>query len=223
MKRHELIIVGIMICSIFLISNISALIIDMPLKDKVIYLDAGHGGIDPGSLYKDIYEKDINLAIVLSLKEELEIRGATVHLTRENDDNLVDTSIKERKRSDLYKRVTMINKSGADMYLSIHLNSSLNTSLNGAQAFYSNINNENVEIARTMQKVFNKRINVSVKDKEITKITDLYMYKIIKVPGILIEAGFISNPSERKLLNTEEYQKKLAILISDTVVKYYNK
>ena len=109
-----------------------------------------------------------------------------------------------------------INNSNADIYLSIHLNASKSTSWQGAQAFYDDINEENKKIAETFQKYFNKYLNSNRKAKEIK---DLYMYKRIKIPGLLLEVGFISNPNERYILRQNWYQEKIAKVISNCLVE----
>ena len=157
--------------------KVDANIVEAPLLNKVIYVDPGHGGIDPGAYYKGIHEEDINLEISLKLKKNLEKMGAIVYLTRDGDYDLSNPKSSLRKRTDLYNRAQAINNSNADIYLSIHLNASKSTSWQGAQAFYDDINEENKKIAETFQKYFNKYLNSNRKAKEIK---DLYMYKRIK-------------------------------------------
>ena len=118
---------------------------NLKLIGKVIYLDPGHGGADPGTIYKDIYEKDINLEICLKLQKVLEQEGAIVYLTRYGDYDLSNNSY-SRKKSDLNNRAKIINKSGADIYISIHLNSISSSTWRGAQVFYDDINPQNKEI-----------------------------------------------------------------------------
>ena len=154
------------------------------LNGKIIYLDPGHGGIDGGSKYKDINEDDINLAIVMTLKEEMEKEGAKVYLTRSGDYDLASTT-HYRKRSDLGNRAIMINNSDCDLYLSIHLNSSLNNTWNGAQVFYDDINSKNKELADILQR--------ELGNKKSVLAHNYYMYSRIKKPGVLVELGFISN------------------------------
>lgn len=209
----------IFILLICIIDRVSAFINDVPLLGKVIYLDAGHGGIDPGAFYKDIYEEDINLSITLKLKEKLESSGATVLLTRDGDYDLSNKNASLRKRSDLANRAKLINESNADMYLSIHLNSSTNTSWKGAQVFYDDVNNENISIAKIFQEEFNKYLN---SNRNIKEIDDLYMYKNILKKGLLLEVGFISNKEERNLLITPNYQDKIVEVITNALIKYYN-
>ena len=88
-KIHILCLLPVFI-SVFGYINIKAK--ELPLLGKVIYLDAGHGGTDPGSIYKDIYEKDINLQICMKLQEELGKQGAIVYMTRYDDYDLSDVN-----------------------------------------------------------------------------------------------------------------------------------
>ena len=114
----------------------------LPLLGKIIYLDPGHGGIDGGAEYKDIYEKNINLSISLKLEEQLGKLGAIVYLTRNGDYDLSVPNTIHRKRSDLSRRSNIINSSNCDLFLSIHLNSEITGTWRGPQVFYDD-NNEN--------------------------------------------------------------------------------
>ena len=112
---------------------------DLPLQGKVIVVDAGHGGKDPGTSYGSIYEKDINLSISLYLEECLSKYGATVVLTRDSDADL-SYGAEHRKKTDFDNRIKIINNKYTDMYLSIHLNYLTNTKYYGAQVFYNKDN-----------------------------------------------------------------------------------
>lgn len=182
------------------------------LSGKIIYLDAGHGGVDGGAKYKDINEEDINLSIVMTLKEEMEREGAKVYLTRYGDYDLASTTY-YRKRSDLGNRALMINNSDCDLYLSIHLNSSLNVTWNGAQVFYDDINPKNIALANTLQK--------ELSNKKAVLANDYYMYSRIKKPGVLIELGFISNYNDRNNLQNKEYQIQISANIISGIVKFF--
>ena len=208
------------ISAIFLFNLINVSALGYSLLGKVIYLDAGHGGVDAGACYKDIHEEDINLSITLKLKNKLESMGALVLLTRNGDYDLSDKNATLRKRSDLGNRALLINNSKADLYLSIHLNSSLNSSWNGAQVFYDNINKNNKDVASVFQKNFNNKLNST---KEIKEINNLYMYKNITKPGVLLEVGFLSNTYERNKLLTNEYQNSIVSVISDSLLEIFNK
>lgn len=187
-----------------------------PLHGKIIYLDPGHGGIDPGATYKDIKESNINLAICLKLKEKLEYEGAIVYLTRDGDYDLSSINARRRKKSDFDNRIKLINNSNADMYISIHLNSTASSNWHGTQIFYDNINKNNKKIAE----LFSSYLNLKRKPIEIK---NMYLNKNIKIPGVLIEVGFLSNYYDRTNLLTAEYQDKIANQIVKSVINYYNK
>ena len=147
---------------------------NLDLIGKVIYIDPGHGGIDPGATYKDIYEKDINLSIALKLKKELENNGAIVYLTRYDDIDL-SISTNNHKKSDLNNRVRAINNSNADLFISIHLNS-YGTSWHGVQIFYDDNNSTNEVLASIMDKNI-KNLNGN---RTYKKKNNLYLLKNIK-------------------------------------------
>lgn len=104
------------------------------------------------------------------------------------------------------------------MYISIHLNSTSNTTWRGLQIFYTNKNKENKLIAETITNHLKENLeNV----REIKQDNTYYMYKHIKSPGVLVEAGFISNPNDNYLLRDENYQNKLITQIAIAIEKYY--
>ena len=188
------------------------------LFGKVIYIDPGHGGLDPGTVYKNIYEKDINLSICKKLKEILEEEGAIVYLTRYGDYDLSSNSF-SRKRSDLNNRARIINESKADIYISIHLNSIKSSTWSGAQVFYDDVNKNNYDLAIIMQNQLKEDLKTS---REVKEIKTMLMNRKIKIPGVLIEAGFLSNASDRYLLQQEDYQYKIAESIKKGIVRYFS-
>lgn len=187
---------------------------NLDLIGKVIYIDPGHGGIDPGATYKDIYEKDINLSIALKLKKELENNGAIVYLTRYDDIDL-SISSNNHKKSDLNNRVRAINNSNADLFISIHLNS-YGTSWHGVQIFYDDNNSTNEVLASIMDKNI-KNLNGN---RTYKKKNNLYLLKNIKIPGILVEVGFLSNENERYLLTNSKYQEKVSKSLCNGIKEY---
>lgn len=192
---------------------------ELPLIGKVIYLDPGHGGSDPGAVYGNIYEANLNLEIALKTQKELEKQGAIVYLTRYGDYDLSVKNAQLRKRSDLSRRANAINKSLCDMYLSIHLNADSDTTWRGAQVFFDDVNKNNVKLAEIMQNTFKKNLNTNRKYKQVT---NQYMYRRINRLGVLLEVGFISNFNERYLLQKEEYQEKIAKTITEGINNYFN-
>ena len=217
MDKYKIIIILCMFFSIISISKVYAIINNYTLLGKTIYIDPGHGGRDSGAVYKNVYEKDINLIISKKIEEYLISKGATVYLTREKDTDLSTTS-KNKKRSDLTNRAKLINESNANMYISIHLNYISNSKWQGLQIFYNSKHNENEIIANKITTYLKEN---SSNIREPKKENKYYMYKQIKVPGILIELGFLSNPNDRYRLTKEEYQDKLAQNIANSIEKYY--
>lgn len=186
---------------------------NFPLLGKVYVIDAGHGGKDPGTSYKDIYEKDINLSIAKYLESELVKRGASVIMTRNGDYDLSSPKTNRRKKSDFDNRIKVINESNADLYLSIHINYLQDSRYKGIQVFYLH----DKDLAIKMQESLNESLE---SDREAKKMAgEYYMYEKLKLSGLLIECGFLSNPSEREKLITAEYQKTIAKAIADGLSK----
>lgn len=219
MNKYKLLILICFFLITITLPKVTASVNSMNLLGKVIILDSGHGGVDAGATGNQIIEKDLNLILTRKLEKELVSRGATVYLTREDDNDLSTTTV-NRKRSDLYNRAKYINKISPNMYISIHLNSVTNSSWRGLQVFYTTKNEENKLIAETITNHLKESIsNV----REIKKDNTYYMYKHITSPGVLIEAGFISNPNDSYLLRNKEYQDKLISSISDSIEIYFQK
>lgn len=189
------------------------------LKNKIIYLDPGHGGADPGALYKKIEEQAINLKIANKLKQKLESAGVTVYLTRDGDYDLSVPYAINRKRSDLSRRANIINRSNCDLYLSIHLNAETSSSWHGAEAYYDDVNSENEKIAKIMQEEFKKTLGSK---RNYKKTDSMYLHKRIERPGVLLEVGFLSNPNDRYLLTQEWYQDKVANSILNGIINYFS-
>ena len=214
-KFKILILIILLLSALFINTKVNAL---MPLSGKIIVIDPGHGGKDPGTISDSTYESNINLAISKALEIELAKAGATVILTRDGDYDLSIPNARWRKKSDFDNRINLINNSKANLYLSIHLNYLSNTYYYGPQVFYENDNEKS--LAMIIQETLNNNLNTNREIKEIPKET--YMYDKITIPGVLIECGFLSNIEEKNKLITEEYQQKLASLIKDAIIEYFN-
>ena len=186
--------------------------LDSKLVGKVIVLDAGHGGKDKGTSVNGVYESDINLVLVLKLKNELSKHGVDVILTRDGDYDLSSPNAFRRKKSDFDNRINLINNSGAHLYLSIHINYLNDTRYYGAQVFYTD---GNKMLAKSIQECLDSPMN----EKKLSNT--IYMYKKLNVPGVLIECGFLSNDNERRLLQDNDYQNKLVESIVKGLLKYY--
>lgn len=208
-KMHILFLFIVTLCTFTFVSAEEPM-----LKNKTIYIDPGHGGRDPGAIYKDIKESDINLQISKYLKEELENNGAQVYLTRIGDYDLSENNARNHKKNDLTARARLINESNCDMYISIHLNSDPSPTWNGIQIFYTDNNENNKKIAETIK----EQLKLKRKTKELK---NMYLFEKISQPGILIEAGFISNPNDRYKLKQSEYQQELSKNITEGIIKYF--
>ena len=217
LKKHLLILIFIFVFCVFY--KVDAKINYLPLLGKVIYVDPGHGGRDPGAIYKDIYESTINLEISKILVDRLEKQGAIVYMTRTGEYDISNPKAWNKKNSDLQNRVNLIEKSKADLYLSIHLNADTSNRWKGAQVFYDDVNSKNKKLADSLQDSFKTLLGSNRKVKEISTY---YMYRRIEnVPGVLLELGFLTNANERYLLMQESYQKKVSDAIIEGVINFY--
>ena len=203
------------ILSLCFLLSLTCVRASLPLTGKIIILDIGHGGDDPGTSYQNILEKDLNLAIGLELEKELSRNGASVILTREGDYDLSSPNAHRRKKSDFDNRIDLINKSKANVYLSIHINYLEDTSYYGGQIFY--YGEDNKKLDEFLQSEFN---TISY-PRSIKPMPNIYMYRRLKIPGVLVECGFISNKKEREKLITPAYQKEIAKVLTQGLVNYF--
>lgn len=183
-----------------------------------IVLDAGHGGKDDGAQSGSVKEQGINLNIVLALKELLEDSGSKVTLTRNGDYDLAEDSAKNRKRSDMEKRVALINQDKVDMFVSVHLNAFPNPSAKGAHTFYK----KGDESSKIFGDIVQRNLKELTGTKMTSKIGDYYILNNADKVGVLVECGFLSNAQDRAKLVTEEYQQKVAKCLYDSIVEYFS-
>ncbi len=197
-----------------------------PMRNRIIVIDAGHGGLDGGASDVDgVCEKDINLNIAKYLEVYLKQSGAKVVMTRTKDISLHtndNTSVKNRKREDLLKRREIANTSGADLMVSIHLNCFEQTKYSGAQVFYEPNFAESKALAATIQNAMRENLNKQNNRVEQKIAPDKLQFQNLSVPTALIECGFLSNPDEAALLKTPEYQQKVALAIYLGIIYFYN-
>ncbi|MGN0106329.1 MAG: N-acetylmuramoyl-L-alanine amidase [Hominilimicola sp.] len=187
--------------------------------------DAPHGEPDGGAVgINGTIEKDINLAIVQKIQEVLEGKGVEVILTREGDYGLQDESadtIRKMKVSDMNKRRTIIKESGADLFISIHMNSFGDSKVHGLHIFYDK---SHPDIEETAKKIQDNIGAVTGAQTHTVKTADerLFLMKNPPIPAILVECGFLSNAEEEKKLSDEEYQAKIAWAIASALENYTN-
>ena len=215
-KKYSLLLFSIFIFVFYIVTVDSR---ELPLFQKVITIDPGHGGRDPGTRYGNLLEKDINLEISRVLQKELIKEGAIVYLIREEDIDFSKDTDYRKKRGDLKRRIDFIESKKSDIYLSIHLNWYNDYYYGGAEILYNNINKENKILAENLRESL---IDNKIKTRDL-KTTNLYLYSNTTVPGVLIECGFLSNKNDRYLLQTKKYQEKFSKSITSGVINYFNK
>ncbi len=195
-----------------------------PVLKQTVIIDAGHGGDDGGAIGIDgTVEKDINLDIALKLEKLLKFYGFDVIMTRTEDIMTCDDgldSLRKRKVSDIHNRFDILEKNPDAVFISIHQNKFEDNSQHGTQVFYSGNNDESKLLAESIQNSI-----VSVLQPDNSRVvkksgSGIYLLYHAKLPAVLVECGFISNPAEVKKLNDENYRMKIAILIADGLIKY---
>lgn len=189
-----------------------------------VIVDAGHGAPDGGAVGADgTQEKDINLAIARKLEEVLTGKGIEVVMTRIDDNGLQEdglSTIRQMKKSDMNKRMSIMKNSSADLFVSIHMNYFKKESANGLHVFYAQNHPEAEELAKSIQ----ERVSgITGAATHTVKTADksLFLMKKPPLPAILVECGFISNGAEVRKLKTDDYQSRIAWAIGDSIEKYY--
>lgn len=229
MKRYvKFLICGHLILLLFFIIKIpitkdSSSNFGLPLAGKIIVIDPGHGGIDGGASSKEgLLEKEVALSISLLLRDYLQEAGALVIMTREEDKDLAEQDtkrIRSRKVQDLKRRAQIINETDSDLFVSIHLNAIPSPKWSGAQTFYNRSIDSNERLAKLIQSEL--RDNLNNTNRLAKPINNVFLLKEAKTTGALVEVGFLSNPTEADLLDTKEYQQKVAVSIYQGISRYY--
>ena len=196
-----------------------------PVTSRTIVVDAGHGGEDGGAVASDgTSEADINLKIALKLQALLEQSGASVVLTRSDENAIYDLNkktLRDKKNSDIKNRVKIGNNSSADIFVSIHLNKIAQSQYDGWQTFFKEGSEDGKKLATCIQNNLNEAIQRENKRVPL-KISNIYIIKHVEIPTSIVECGFLSNPEEEKILKTDEYQNKLAWGIYNGIMDYFN-
>lgn len=196
----------------------------VPVTNKVIIVDAGHGSEDGGAISDDgVSEASLNLQIALKLQKLLEQSGATVILTRSDENAIYDIdkkTLREKKISDIKKRVKIGNNSSADIFVSIHLNKIDESQYYGWQTFYKKGNDDGKKLATSIQNNLNQAIQKENKRVPL-KIDNVYIIKYVQIPTVIVECGFLSNEQEKQELQQDEYQNKLSWGIYNGIMDYF--
>ncbi len=178
-----------------------------------VVIDAGHGGMDGGAVgVSGVLEKDLNLQVAKKLEQLVADGGGKALMTRTDDISLhtdQDKTVREQKRSDLNYRRSYAADSGADAFISIHMNKFEQSQYRGAQIFYAADQNSK----RLAEMIKKNIVPVSEKSdgREIKKAYDtMFILQKNNIPSVIVECGFLSNPEEEALLIDEAYQQKIA-------------
>jgi N-acetylmuramoyl-L-alanine amidase len=212
-----------LLISIGFISKSTTAAFSLPIRSAVVVIDPGHGGRDPGaSGDSGITEEEVNLKIALKLRRLIEQGGGTAIMIREDDSGLYTeggNGRETRKSEDLKNRHALINSCGADILISIHLNSFPESQYYGAQTFYLRNDDKSRKLAEIIQKEVIKVLDRG-NDRQAKATDSVYILKNNNMPGALIECGFLSNHEEEHLLDDEHYQEKVAWSIFVGIVRY---
>ena len=182
-----------------------------------VILDAGHGGEDGGASSADgLLEKDLNLALVLTMRDILTANGIEVILTRETDTLLYDRNADfqgQKKRLDMAARLKIANETPNAVFVSIHMNTYPHPSCQGVQVWYSENNEASFELAKTIQSTTQELLQ-NENDRTVKRSgSSIYLLRKLECPAVLVECGFLSSPEEAALLNDAAYRQKLALTL----------
>lgn len=195
-------------------------------RETVVIIDAGHGGEDGGAIASDgTAEQIINLEIAKLLDQQLAALGIPTVMTRTTEDSIHDASAattRERKVSDIHNRMAIMENTENCIFVSIHQNKYANSSQWGTQVFYSPNTTSSAELADCIQNSVISMLQPT--NKRVIKKSDssIYLLYYAKKTAILVECGFISNPSETQKLKDPQYQKQMAFAISLGILNYMN-
>ncbi|MFW5998385.1 MAG: N-acetylmuramoyl-L-alanine amidase [Halanaerobiaceae bacterium] len=181
-------------------------------SEYIVIIDPGHGSIDKGTHYKDIYEKDINLQIAKKLKKELTGTNIKPILTR-TEDKLYNDS----RNDDIKYRPSVVKKHNADFLISIHANNFPTSQPSGSQVFYKPASPKSKQLADTIHK---ELIKIRKVNNRPLLPGQYYILQQVDCPAILIETGFLSNPEDRNKLTDTNYQKKIVSGIKKGLINY---
>lgn len=194
----------------------------MPLAGRTVVIDAGHGGVDGGAeSVGGLVEKDVTLELARQVRDYLQQAGAIVVMTRDGDYDLArpDTrGFSRRKTEDLLARASILRKADADLFLTIHLNSTPSSRWRGAQTFYYPGREESRRLAVFIQQELTD--NLGNTTRQANTAPTIYLLKASPVPAALVEVGFLSNTEEAALLADPHYQRKVAASIYRGVLRY---
>ena len=187
------------------------------LKGKMVTLDPGHGGTDPGAIGKQgTKEKDITLKIAMKVRDYLLDKGAQVSMTRTNDKDVYGPDATDAQ--ELQARVDVAQANDADLFISIHCNASTNPNIGGMTSYFFPKTDYDKVAAAAIQDELTKKFGL---DDLGVRQANFYVNKRSSMPTVLVETAFLSNPKEEKLLRSNWFQNKMAKVIADGIEDYF--
>lgn len=190
------------------------------LKGKIICIDPGHGGTDVGAIGhiggKDVYEKNITLSIALPLRDMLTSAGAKVVMTRDTDKDVYGPWADADP--ELQARCDIANEAHADAFVSIHIDSFSNSSVDGTTAYYNAKSSKDLLLAQMMHQATMN--SLSIPDRGV-KSNDFYVNVYTTMPSVLMEMGFITNDHRVKMLTSSWGPRGIAQSLFNGLVNYF--
>ena len=180
-----------------------------------IFVDAGHGGTNPGAVGNDVIEERVNLSVATKLAQDLREMGYEVMEYRTDRDENVITPV----AADLRKRAAMANEWGADYFISIHTNSSVNPAASGFETYVYRLGSPAAALAESIQESFISALGS--KDNGVRQ-ANFSVLRTTDMPAVLVELGYLSNPTEALNLNSPAWQTKAAAAIARGIQNYIN-
>lgn len=205
-------------------SNITARTDSDSLEQQpMIVIDAGHGGEDGGAEVDGVLEKDINLSIAGKLSEILRLCGCRVTEIRDEDISVYESdaqTLREKKVSDLKRRVKIANENDNNILVSIHQNKFDNSAYSGAQLFYSSNHDDSRVLAERIRGAITSLLQKDNTRELKPAGSDIYLLDHAEVPAVIVECGFLSNQQERSKLMDDDYQNEMAYAVAMGVLEY---
>lgn len=188
------------------------------IENKLIIIDPGHGGADPGAMVKEAREADINLLVARELKKELEILGASAILTREEKGPLVPKKRMNYSEwvENLLARKDFALKKRGHIFISIHANTSQSKAASGSMVFYTDRNPNSKSLAENIQNKTNEFWGVEKKPQE----KEFSVIVFDAMPSILVEIGFLTNEHDYKIMLDRDGRKKIAQAIGSGIKEF---
>lgn len=219
-KKTIVIILSVLIALASVISVAAITTSSMPKPEYTIVIDAGHGGRDGGAIGKNtgVTESELNLMYAKELQSLCEDYGIGVVMTRSDMNGLYDESAPNKKKSEMERRKSIINGSGADIMISLHMNAFPLPSSNGAYVFYAKGSEQGLNLAKSVQTSLCQSFDNA---RQYVSVGDYFVLNYSTMPSVLVECGFLSNPQEEKNLQSKEYCEKFCYSLLAGILAYF--